>query len=97
MDKDAFRADLLREGYEIKEGELPANEHNEMHAHEFDARALVVGGSFTLVFGDGTRRTYRPGDSFFVAAGTMHEEFVSADGFQYLAGLRQVTEAHAAE
>ena len=97
MDKDAFRAELLSEGYEVKEGELPANEHNEMHTHAFDARSLVLGGSITLVFADGSRHTYNPGDTFFVAAGVPQEEFIGADGFQYLAGLRQPAEAHAAE
>jgi mannose-6-phosphate isomerase-like protein (cupin superfamily) len=92
MDRAAFEADLRREGYEIREGEIKPNEHREAHAHGFDARLFVLDGSITLVFGD-DRRTYGPGDSCSVPAGTMHEEHTAADGVRYLAGRRSATQA----
>ncbi len=87
MNKAEFEADLLREGYEVREGEIEPNVHREAHAHGFDARVFVLDGSITLVFGD-DRHTYGPGDSCTVPAGTMHEEHTEADGVRYVAGRR---------
>ena len=87
MDRGEFEADLGREGYELREGEIKPNVHRGSHAHEFDARLFVLEGSITLVFGV-DRCTYRPGDSCNVPAGTMHEEHTEADGVRYLAGRR---------
>jgi quercetin dioxygenase-like cupin family protein len=87
MNKAEFEADLLREGYEVREGKLEPNIHREAHAHGFDARVFVLDGSITLVFGD-DRHTYGPGDSCSVPAGTMHEEHTEADGVHYVAGRR---------
>jgi mannose-6-phosphate isomerase-like protein (cupin superfamily) len=96
MNRTEFEADLLREGYEIREGEIKPDEHRAAHAHEFDARLFVLDGSITLVFGD-DRCTYRPGDTCNVPAGTMHEEHTEADGVRYLAGRRSAAGAPAAE
>ena len=87
MGRAEFEADLRREGYELREGEIEPNVHRGSHAHEFDARLLVLDGSITLVFG-ADRCTYGPGDSCTVPAGTMHEEHTEADGVRYLAGRR---------
>jgi quercetin dioxygenase-like cupin family protein len=87
MNKAEFEADLLREGYEVREGGMEPNVHREAHAHGFDARVFVLDGSITLVFGD-DRHTYGPGDSCTVPAGTMHEEHTEADGVRYVAGRR---------
>jgi mannose-6-phosphate isomerase-like protein (cupin superfamily) len=83
MDRAEFEADLRREGYELREGEIKPNVHRGSHAHEFDARLFVLEGSITLVFG-ADRCTYRRGDACNVPAGTMTE----ADGVRYLAGRR---------
>ena len=87
MDRAEFEADLRREGYELREGEIKPNVHRGSHAHEFDARLFVLEGSITLVFG-ADRCTYRPGDACNVPAGTMHEEHTEAGGVRYLAGRR---------
>ena len=84
MNRAEFEADLRREGYELREGEIEPNVHRGSHAHEFDARLFVLEGSITLVFG-ADRRTYRPGDACNVPAGTMHEEHTEGDGVRYLA------------
>ena len=62
MDRAEFEASLRQEGYEVREGEIEPHGHREAHAHDFDARILVLDGSITLVFGT-ERVTYRPGDS----------------------------------
>ena len=89
MTRTEFEAELLREGYEIREGGIDPHVHREAHAHGFDARVFVLGGSITLVFGQ-DRVTYGPGDSCSVPAGTMHEEHTEADGVRYVSGRRSV-------
>jgi len=89
MTRAEFEAELAREGYEIREGEIEPNAHRPAHAHGFDARVLVLSGSITLVFGQ-ERVTYGPGESCSVPAGTMHEEHTAADGVRYVSGRRQV-------
>jgi mannose-6-phosphate isomerase-like protein (cupin superfamily) len=87
MTRTQFEAELLREGYEVREGEIQPNVHREAHAHGFDARLFVLDGSITLVFGQ-DRVTYGPGDSCSVPAGTTHEEHTEADGVRYVSGRR---------
>jgi quercetin dioxygenase-like cupin family protein len=96
MNRAEFEADVRREGYELREGKIEPNVHRDAHSHEFDARLLVLEGSVTLVFGT-DRRTYGPGDSCNVPAGTMHEEHTEADGVRFLAGRRPAATVAAAE
>jgi quercetin dioxygenase-like cupin family protein len=95
MNRAEFEAELRREGYKVREGEIQPNVHREAHAHDFDARVFVLDGSITLVFGD-NRCVYRPGDSCNVPAGTMHEEHTEADGVRYVAGDRPALRVNAA-
>ena len=95
MIRAEFEADLLREGYEVREGGLEPNLHREAHVHGFDARVFVLEGSITLVFGE-DRVTYGPGNSCSVPAGTMHEEHTESDGVRYVSGRRSAAEAAAA-
>lgn len=94
MNRPEFEADLLREGYEVREGSIEPHRHSEAHAHGFDARVFVLDGSITLVFGE-NRVTYGPGDSCSVPAGTMHEEHTETDGVRYVSGRRSAAEAAA--
>lgn len=96
MDRVEFEAELRRDGYELREGEIEPNVHRGSHAHEFDARLFVLEGSLTLVVG-ADRHTYRPGDSCSVPAGTAHEEHTEADGVRYLAGRRPAARVAAAK
>jgi quercetin dioxygenase-like cupin family protein len=95
MTRAEFEAELRRDGYEVREGEIEPNVHREAHAHEFDARVLVLDGSITLVFGKDQAK-YGPGDSCSVPAGTMHEEHTAADGVRYASGRRAVSREAAA-
>jgi mannose-6-phosphate isomerase-like protein (cupin superfamily) len=96
MNRTDFEADVRREGYEVREGEIKPNEHREAHTHEFDARLLVLDGSLTLVTG-ADRVTYGPGDCCSLPAGTMHEEQTEAAGVRYLAARRSVPQTSAAQ
>ena len=94
MNRAEFEADVLREGYECREGEIKPNEHRSAHAHGFDARLFVLSGSITLIFGE-ERCVHGPGNSCYVPAGTMHEEHTQADGVRYLAARRSSRQAAA--
>jgi mannose-6-phosphate isomerase-like protein (cupin superfamily) len=96
MNREEFEADVLREGYDLREGEIKPNEHRDAHAHGFDARLFILDGSITLVFGD-QRVVYKTGDTCSVPAGTRHEEHTEADGVRYLAARRSASHPTAAE
>jgi len=87
MTRAEFEAELRREGYEVNEGEIGPNVHRPLHAHDFDARILVLDGSLALQL-ERDRVAYRPGDTCAVPAGTLHAEHTEADGVRYVFGKR---------
>jgi len=87
MTRAEFEAELSREGYEAREGEIKPDVHREPHAHDFDARLFVLDGSLTLAFGT-DRVTYGPGDSCMVPAGTVHAEHTDGRGVRFVSGRR---------
>ena len=58
------------------------------HTHPFEAFALVTAGEITLEVA-GRRTTYRPGDTFRLAAGTPHREAAGPAGVRYLSGRKE--------
>ena len=89
MTRAEFEAELRREGYEVREGEIKPNVHREAHAHGFDARVFVLTApSRSSAATTGSRMD--PGDSWSLPAGTMHEEHTEADGVRYVSGRRSV-------
>ena len=87
MDRTAFEAALQRDGYEIVARTMEPNTTNPEHAHEFDARVMVVAGEMTLAR-DGTSRAYHPGETFEITHGHRHAEIAGPDGASYIAGRR---------
>jgi quercetin dioxygenase-like cupin family protein len=87
MDQGEFEADLRRQGYEIFYGGMQAGTVNPDHAHDWDARVMVIGGEITMTR-DGKAETFRAGDSCAVARGEVHAEHVGARGVAYIAGRR---------
>ena len=87
MDRASFEAGLRRDGYQTVERRRPAGEIDPDHAHEFDARLLIMEGAMTIAHGGGSH-TYRPGEVFELAAGVRHSEQVGPEGVVYLAGRR---------
>lgn len=87
MDRAAFEAQLIADGYRVSEGHLPETESKPQHTHDFSARAMVMEGEITLRTGD-TEHTYRVGDIYSLDAGTMHTEIVGPAGVRYIAGRR---------
>jgi quercetin dioxygenase-like cupin family protein len=88
MDRTLFEAELKAQGYaETVDRRMDANSLNPDHAHEFDARLLVLEGAMTIC-SEGAERTYRAGDTFSMAAGCRHAEAAGPEGARYLAGRR---------
>lgn len=87
MNQSDFEAELRRQGYEVFYGGMRSSEVNPDHAHEWDARVMVIGGEITLTRG-GKAETFRTGDSCAVAAGEVHAERVGPHGVAYVAGRR---------
>ena len=87
MSQSEFEAELRRQGYQVFYGGLRAGTVNPDHAHDWDARVMVIGGEITLTR-RGKDETFRAGDSCTVAAGEVHAEHVGPQGVAYVAGRR---------
>ena len=88
MNQAQFESEVREQGYrEIVDRRMEAGAVNPEHAHEFDARLLILEGEMTIVCG-GEERTYRSGDTFAMAAGRPHTECCGPQGVRYLAGRR---------
>jgi mannose-6-phosphate isomerase-like protein (cupin superfamily) len=85
-----FRAGLRRDGFddEIRITNYePCTEASELHAHDFSARLLVLGGEFIL-HDDSGPKTFSAGQCCEVPAGTRHAEASGMQGARVLAGLK---------
>ena len=88
MNRAEFERELEAQGYrEVVDRRMQAGEFNPEHAHEFDARLLILEGEMTIMC-DGEERTYRSGDTFAMTAGRRHTERSGPQGVRYLAGRR---------
>jgi quercetin dioxygenase-like cupin family protein len=88
MERTAFESELRTQGYaEVVDRRMEANAVNPDHAHEFDARLLILDGAMTIA-SEGQEHTYRSGDTFSMIAGCRHAEHAGAAGVRYLAGRR---------
>ena len=88
MNRSDFEASVHAEGYlDLVDRRMEANAVNPEHAHEFDARVLVLEGEMTIRCG-GAERTWHSGEAFAITAGRRHAEHAGAEGVRYLAGRR---------
>ena len=84
MERTIFETELREQGYaEVVDRQMEADALNAEHAHEFDARLLVLEGAMTIA-AEGTERIYRAGDTFTMSAGCRHSERSGPDGARYL-------------
>ena len=88
MDRTAFEDELQRDGYQVVVNTMQPNVTNPEHAHDFDARLLVVAGEMTVAIGE-QRTTYKIGDTFSMTHGCRHSEHAGPDGATYVAGRRK--------
>ena len=87
MDQSEFETELRPQGYQVFYGGLQAGTVNPDHAHDWDARVMVIGGEITLTRG-GKAETFRACDSCVVGAAEVHAEHVGPQGVAYVAGRR---------
>ncbi len=85
MDRTAFEAELHREGRQVVTVTMQPNQVNPEHAHDFEARLMVVAGAMTVDCGD-DRTTYNEGDTFTMQPGRRHSELAGPAGATYVAG-----------
>ena len=89
IDRAAFEARLIREGYldsEVKT--IEAGKVVGEHSHDFDVLALVLDGEATIACG-AVPQTFRVGDIVEVAAGVVHTEHYGPKGYTFLVGRRR--------
>jgi len=85
MDRTAFEAELQHKGREVVTVTMQPNQVKAEHAHDFDARLMVIAGDMTVDFGD-CRQTYTTGETFSVPLGHRHAEHAGPAGATYIAG-----------
>jgi mannose-6-phosphate isomerase-like protein (cupin superfamily) len=85
LTREAFESDLRREGFEVIHGGQKAGFAEDMHAHDFDVRIMVLGGEITLTR-DGKPETFKAGDCYEISEGCQHTTQVGPEGVAYLVG-----------
>jgi quercetin dioxygenase-like cupin family protein len=88
MERTEFEAQLQSDGYQVVINTMQPGAINPEHAHDFDARLLVVAGEMTIVMGD-QRSTYKAGETFSMTNGCRHAEHAGPEGATYVAGRRK--------
>lgn len=85
ISREAFLSDLKREGFEVINGGQKANFCEDLHAHDFDARIMVLSGAI-CVTRDGQTTQFEAGDSCEIPCGCMHSTQVGPEGVAYIVG-----------
>lgn len=85
LSREAFESDLRREGFEVVHGGQKPCFAEDLHAHDFDARIMVLSGEITIVR-DNKAETFKAGDHCEIAAGCMHTAQVGPEGVAYIVG-----------
>ena len=83
--REAFESDLRREGFEVAHGGQSAGFTEELHAHDFDVRIMVLGGE-TTVTRDNKAETFRAGHHCEIPVGCQHTTKVGPEGVAYILG-----------
>jgi quercetin dioxygenase-like cupin family protein len=85
LTREAFESDLRREGFEVVHGGQNPGFTEDLHAHDFDARIMVLGGEIT-VNRENKADTFRAGDHCEILAGCQHSAKVGPEGVAYIVG-----------
>ena len=88
MNPQKFEAELRRDDYRVVMNSQVPNKIVGKHCHDFDAKALVLGGEITITL-DNKARTFRAGQCFVVPARCMHSEQVGPEGVAFISGRRR--------
>jgi len=85
LTREAFESDLRREGFGVVHGGQAAGFTEDMHAHDFDVRIMVLGGEITVCRNGGSE-TFRSGDHCEIPADCQHTTKVGPEGVAYTVG-----------
>jgi len=85
LTREAFESDLRREGFEVIHGGQKGGSAEELHAHDFDVRIMVLSGE-TTVTRDNQAETFRAGQHCEIPAGCQHTTQVGPEGVAYIVG-----------
>ena len=90
MTQQDFEAALKAENYpEVVNISKDVGYQMGEHSHAFDAYALILLGDITLTV-NGAAATYKVGETFRLAANTLHQESAVPHGVNFLVGRRRV-------
>lgn len=88
MDLSTFEAALTSEGFsDIVTVQRDADGFLDIHAHAFEAKALILDGEISLHVGTTTQR-YQTGEIFHLTANQPHSERYGPAGVRYLVGRK---------
>jgi len=88
MTYDKFIAELANEGFqEVMTVKREADGFLDIHAHPFEAKALVLAGELRIRNAD-AEQLYRVGDIFHLPAHSPHAEHYGPEGVTYLVGRK---------
>lgn len=85
LTREAFESDLRREGFDVIHGGQQPCFKEDLHAHDFDARIMVLSGEITVIR-DNTPVTFKAGDNCEIPAGCQHATQVGPEGVAYMVG-----------
>jgi quercetin dioxygenase-like cupin family protein len=85
LTREAFESDLRREGFEVVHGGQNPGFAEDAHAHDFDARIMVLGGEITVIR-ENKAETFRAGDHCEIPSGCQHSAKVGPEGVAYIVG-----------
>ena len=85
LTRDAFESDLRREGFDVVNGGQQPGSAEDLHAHDFDARIMVLSGEITVTR-DNKAVTFRTGEHCEIPAGCQHTTQVGPEGVAYIVG-----------
>lgn len=85
LTREGFESDLRREGFEVVHGGQKPCFTEDLHAHDFDARIMVLSGEITVIR-DNKATTFQAGDNCEIPAGCQHSTHVGPAGVAYIVG-----------
>jgi quercetin dioxygenase-like cupin family protein len=85
LTREAFESDLRREGFEVIHGGQKPNFTEDLHAHGFDVRIMVLSGEITVIR-DGKAETFCAGGHCEIPGDCQHATKVGPEGVAYIVG-----------
>ena len=85
LSTEAFESDLRREGFDVIHGGQKPGFSEDMHAHDFDVRIMVLSGEI-CVTRDGKTEMFHAGDNCEILCGCQHTTQVGSEGVAYMVG-----------